>query len=225
MATNEFRLPYLSVTLWLIAATSLPWLTVRSAEAADSYDRRAYYSQPMGYSVWKRSPASVDSFAQLVEDNHLNATKEQYAQSLHDAGWIPQAEPATAVAFIRTLKEYELNETGTYRMGRILRSYRTGEGKLDSGFFQLIKAGERGYFDGRDQLVIRILCLNVVYPDRHVAVLPAEEERPAVAAAPVAPPPPPAAEKPPTDMHFSPPPPPFPPPPREVVEPVSRSVP
>jgi hypothetical protein len=223
MATKGFRLQGLSITLWLIAVTSLPWLTVRSADAAGSYDRRAYYSQPMGYSAWKRSPASVDSFAQLVEDDHLNATKEQYAQSLHDAGWIPQAEPATAVAFIRTLKEYELKETGTYRMGRILRSYRTGVGKLDSGFSQVIKAGERGYFDGQGQLVVRILCLNVIYPERHVAVLPAEEERPAVVAAP--PPPPPAGERPPPDTHFSPPPPPFPPPPREVVEPVSRSVP
>jgi hypothetical protein len=157
----------------------------------------------------------------MVEENRLNATKEQYAQALHDAGWIPEDDPAAAVAFVRTLKESELEESGTYRMGRILRSYRTGEGVLESSYQQVLRAGELGYFNEQGQLVVRGACLNVIYPERRVAVLPAAEERPPAAAVPA----PAAAEKVRTDTQFNPAPPPFPPPPREVVVPVSRSVP
>jgi len=205
--------------LSLLAAGSMLVLTATVCQATDtSFDRRAYYSQPMGYSVWKRPPGSVDEFVTLLESNRLNATSAQYAQALHEAGWVPTADVGAAVTFLRTLKQAEATETKQYRMGRILRSYKTGKGGLDANFVQVMKAGEFGYFDSTGRLVIRVLCLNVIYPDRRVAVLPASEER----LSPVAPEVPPRAlplvERPPEPPSFSPPPP-------EKPEPVSRSLP
>lgn len=219
MAFEMRRLRSVAIALSIIAVGVFSWLTPWAAQAQDtSYDRRTYFSQPMGYSIWKRPPQSVEEFAKLVESNRLNATSQQYAESLHDAGWIPNADVAAAVAFIRTLKEGEAKETKRYRMGRILRSYKAGQGDLDASFVQVMKVGERGYFDGTGRLVIRVLCLNVVYPDRHVAVLPSSEERPQIV--PVAPQAsaPLVESRPPEPLLV-------PPPPPEKPEPVSRSLP
>jgi len=214
----------------MVLAASLLLLLVAGVargQTDGSYDRRLYYSQPMGYSVWKRPPASIEAFARMVEQNQLNATSRQYAQSLSDAGWIAKPDVPSALVFIRSLRQAPAGEGKAYRMGRILRSYRSHEGKLDSNFWQRMKVGEPAYVDPQGNVAIRVLCLNVVYPDRKVSVLPAHEERPR--AEPPAPPPmaPAAAPQPPpsdpaTEFHFNPPPE-FPPPAREAQEPASRS--
>ncbi len=191
---------------------------------AQEYDRRSYYSQPMGYSAWKPQPKSIHEFLAMMERGQLNATPEQYAQALYEAGWIERAEVPVAIQFLRSLKEGAVAETRTYRMGRILRSYRSREGRLDSHYYQVVQAGEKGYFEAGGSLVIRGTCLNVVYPERRVAVLPAHEEKPSEPV-PIAPPSPAAApEPPPTDFAFNPPPV-FPPPVRENQEPLSRFLP
>lgn len=189
-----------------------------------SYDRRSFYSQPMGYSIWKRPPASVQEFAELVERGRLNATAQQYAQSLYDAGWIPQPDTAAAQTYIRSLKEARTEETRTLRIGRILRSYRTGERTLDSNFHQIMNAGERGYFTHKGELVVRELCLNVVYPERHAAPPPAQPLTAPVSAPAEPPVAEPAVAVPPVDFRFDPPPQ-FEPPARESERSVSPSTP
>jgi len=216
--TSALRLP---VAILLCGATIVGWASAPGR--AQEYDRRNYYSQPMGYSAWKPQPRSVEEFVEMLEKGRLNATPEQYAQALHEAGWIERAEVQEALQFLRSLREGVIRETRLYRMGRILRSYRTRAGRLDSHYHQVVRGGEKGYFESGGGLVIRGTCLNVVYPDRRVAVLSAREERPPEA--PPAPPPPAAVpEAPRTDFAFDPPPV-FPPPVRENQEPLSRFLP
>jgi len=208
----------------LLASFSF-WPAVRTVAALESgkYDRRTYYSQPMGQSAWKRPPASVDDFADLVQNDKLNANAAQYAEALQEAGWISSPDPAVAAAFLRGLKEGVVPDTQQYRMGRILRSYRTHASKLNSQYAAVIKKGEHGYFDAQGQLVVRKLCLNVIYPPRRVAVLPTrEEKKEKPPAAPLPVPPSGEREAPPTQYVFLPPPQ-LPPPAREIRQPVSRS--
>jgi hypothetical protein len=186
-------------------------------------NRSAFYTQPMGYSIWKPPPRSVAQFADLLEQRRLNASPEQYAESLHAAGWIARADPATAAAYLRGLQPGTIREGKTYRLGRIIRSYRNGQGVVDANFYQLVRAGEVGYFDADGELVIRESCLNVVYPDRRAAAAappPASQDS---AEPPPAPPPPNAEEQPPG--FYDPPLPPYLPPAREAQEPASPSAP
>ncbi len=179
------------------------------------YDRRTYYSQPMGLSPWKKPAQTPADLARMIEEHKVNATAEQYAQALYDAGWIPQPDPQLALAFIRSLHPGPIENTSTVRTGRLLRSYRNGAPQLNSGFYQVVKQGEVGFFDDQGNLVIRQICMNVAYPER-VAVLPAAEEK--------APPPPPALVEAPPAPEAPPlfplaPPPSFKPPPRHSVSP------
>lgn len=212
----------LSVALVVVHLGATAVTAEVTADAAGAYDRRSYYSQPMGQSAWKRPPASVEAFAAMLEQGKLNATPAQYAEALHEAGWIESSETAAAMAFIRGLRKGTVPETKQYRMGRMLRSYRTRERALNSQYAAVIRAGEEGFFTADGALVLRTVCLNVVYPERRVAVLPAREEQQAeVAPPPVAAPVEPEA---PIAFAFNPPPP-FEPPVREIREPVSPSVP
>jgi len=225
--TRHMPLPLLIAAL-VVSALSDAW-AYEEAETSGAFNRRAFFTQPMGYSIWKPSPASVDAFVQLLEAGRLNASREQFAQALHDAGWIGDNSVGTAVAYLRTLREGSARETEMVRLGRILRSYDTGEGILDDHFYQVVGAGESGYFDAAGRMVVRVRCLNVVYPDKRAAADASPSPSPSPSPSATGggtPQPTPASADPemPPDVQFNAPGP-FYPPAREIQEPASRSAP
>jgi hypothetical protein len=227
MEPRQYLLALATALILCTAEVRSAWSYDEShAPASAALSRREYYTQPMGYSVWKTPPASAQEFAELIEQRRLNATPEQFAQSLHDAGWIPDARPATALAFVRSLHQQSIAETKLLRLGRILRSYRTGEGVLDDGFYQVVKAGESGYFNAAGSFVVRVLCLNVVYPEQVPTAEPSPSPSASTGSTPAPTPGNPDTEQPnapPNSQFYAPLP--FPPPAREIQEPASPSAP